>query len=103
MDVMKYKFHHWGAIALIFGSFFIIGLSGFIFNTTLLLFGISALVVSIFLFALLVVIDLFRRDKNLDLEQLESMGLTIVECKNCQKKNVLEDQYCIYWGEKLDE
>jgi hypothetical protein len=46
---------------------------------------------------------LFIRDKELDIEELQKSGLTIVNCKVCKKANVLEDQYCIYCGEQLGD
>jgi len=45
--------------------------------------------------------DLFKSDKNLDIEALKKQGLTIVDCLNCLKSNVLEDKYCVFCGEKL--
>ncbi len=49
----------------------------------------------------LMTLKLFLKDKELDLENLRAMGLTIVTCKKCERQNVLEDQYCIYCGEEL--
>jgi uncharacterized OB-fold protein len=48
-------------------------------------------------------LDIFRRDKILDIEALKSRGLTIIACKECGKENVLEDIFCIFCGDKLGE
>lgn len=57
--------------------------------------------VSIIYLILTMSLDIFRRDKILDIDQLRKQGLTIVTCNNCEKLNVLEDQFCIFCGEKL--
>ena len=49
----------------------------------------------------LMALNLFFKDKELEIEKLRQMGLTIVVCQKCFKENVLEDQYCIYCGESL--
>ena len=46
-------------------------------------------------------LNLFIKDKEVEIEKLRQMGLTIVVCKHCFKENVLEDQHCIYCGESL--
>lgn len=45
----------------------------------------------------------FIMDKVLDIEALEKQGLTIVNCPHCNKKNVLEDIYCIYCHSPLSD
>lgn len=52
---------------------------------------------------ILSVLKPFIMDKVLDIEALEKQGLTIVNCPECHKKNVLEDKYCIYCQSPLDE
>ncbi len=73
------------------------------FSTSFLLFFIGSFFVVIG-FILVVVIqslNLFLKDKELEIEKLKEMGLTIVTCQNCLKENVLEDLYCIHCGESL--
>lgn len=72
-------------------------------NIFLMVISTITLLVSILFLMIYQVFELFKRDKILDLEQLKQQGLTIVECVNCHKMNVLEDQYCIFCGEKLKE
>ena len=73
------------------------------FRESLGLFFIGCLLVVIGLIAIITLmsLNLFIKDKELEIEKLRQMGLTIVVCKNCFKENVLEDQYCIYCGESL--
>jgi len=72
-------------------------------NSSVLQFvmGILCVLTGILLIILLVSFNLFIQDKTLNIEKLKEMGLTIVVCKVCLKENVLEDQYCIYCGERL--
>jgi 5-bromo-4-chloroindolyl phosphate hydrolysis protein len=60
-------------------------------------------IISVVLHLALKVITPFIMDKILDIEALKQQGLTIVNCPNCHKKNVLEDQYCIYCQTPLGE
>jgi len=73
------------------------------FTSSLFLFvmGTLFIVLGILFFLSLMSFNLFVQDKNLNIEKLKEMGLTIVVCKACLKENVLEDQYCIYCGERL--
>ena len=67
----------------------------------LLLFGSILIFVGILVIVLMMSLNLFVKDKQLEINKLKEMGLTIVVCKECLKENVLEDQYCIYCGESL--
>ncbi len=73
------------------------------FRESLGLFFLGGFLMFVGLIAIisLMSLNLFFKDKELEIEKLRQMGLTIVVCKNCFKENVLEDQYCIYCGEKL--
>jgi len=72
-------------------------------QSSFLLFFIGcALIVFSFLGIIIIqALNLFVRDKELEIEKLKKMGLTIVKCNNCLKDNVLEDLYCIHCGESL--
>ena len=70
-------------------------------SLALLLFGSFLIVVGILIVVLMMSLNLFVKDKQLEINKLKEMGLTIVVCKECLKENVLEDQYCIYCGESL--
>lgn len=67
----------------------------------LLIMGIITVVVSTFIIILLSSISIFLKDKDLDFDKLIKEGFTVVRCKNCDKKNILEDKYCIFCGEDL--
>lgn len=83
----------------------ILMLAGSYFISSMLLFftGVFILLVSILFTIFLMTIDLYKKDKELNIEALEKAGLNIVACSNCQKDNVLEDQYCVHCGEELKE
>jgi len=71
-------------------------------NSFLLFFIGSFLVVAGFIGVIVIQsLNLFIKDKELEIENLKKLGLTIVKCENCLKDNVLEDQYCIHCGESL--
>lgn len=76
-------------------SFFIASIIGVIISIILLVVSILGMFLGISL-------DMFIRDKILDIEQLSKQGYTPIECNNCGKQNILEDKFCIYCGEKLD-
>ena len=75
--------------------------SYFISSVLLFIMGSICVVIGVLFIVSMMSFNLFYEDKNLDFEKLKQMGLTIVKCKECLKDNVLEDQYCIYCGEKL--
>ncbi len=81
-------------IAMAILSFPTSSLGLFLLGGALLIFGFSSVM-------LVMALNLFLKDKQLEIEKLREMGLTIVVCQNCLKENVLEDQYCIYCGESL--
>jgi len=81
-------------LALIIGSYYL--------ESLLLLFiGVVIILVGILSYIIIKALNLFVMDKELNIEALKKAGLTIVKCNNCLKDNVLEDQYCIYCGERL--
>ena len=90
-------------IAMIMISMSLIVISFFLMKEILLIFSILIMVVSILLMFILLSIDMFRKDKVLDIETLRNQGFRIVKCNICHQDNVLEDVYCIYCGEKLYE
>jgi len=98
---MKTKIYIYLGIAAIIISVILIALSFFISSIFLMIFSIILLLVSILLLFFFMTYDLFKSDKNLDIEALKKQGLTIVDCLNCLKSNVLEDKYCVFCGEKL--
>lgn len=74
------------------------------FNHSILMLITGGLfIVSVVFHLSLKVITPFIMDKILDIDALKEQGLTIVQCPNCHKENVLEDQYCIYCQTPLGE
>ena len=63
--------------------------------------GLFLVIIGLISIITLMSLNIFVKDKELEIEKLRQMGLTIVVCKKCFKENVLEDQYCIYCGESL--
>jgi hypothetical protein len=98
---MGSKLFRYSGILLMILGFTIISVAAFQASVEILLFGIVFMLVSAVYFIIILSFDLFRRDKQLDYSTLTEAGLTIVECRECHKKNVLEDKYCIFCGEKL--
>lgn len=84
----------------ILGLLFIIG-SYFLEMMIMLLIGSMLIIVGLISYITIRTLNVFIQDKELNIEALRKAGLTIVTCNNCQKDNVLEDQYCIYCGERL--
>lgn len=68
-----------------------------------LLLGAVVLVGSIFAIISTMVYELYQKDKTIDYEAVKKNKLTLVTCGECGKENVLEDQYCIHCGEKLED
>ena len=74
----------------------------YLYELFLVLFlGFAVIIIGILQVIIVMSIDLFVKDKELEIDKLREMGLTIVTCKNCLKENVFEDQYCIFCGESL--
>lgn len=93
-------------ISIIAISVFVIGLAltiGSYYLESLILFfiGVLFILVGILSYILTKAFNIFIADRELNIEALKKAGLTIVKCDNCLKDNVLEDQYCIYCGERL--
>lgn len=78
------------------------GLSYYFENMLILMIGVSVLLIGIFYTIAMQVMALFKKDKSIDLLEVERLGLSITTCKHCGNVNVLEDQYCIHCGEKLE-
>lgn len=77
---------------------------GYLLKVSSILFlGILIVILGAFFIMIMQSISLFLNDKKLDIDALKKQGLTIVKCSNCEKENVLEDQYCIFCGELLGE
>ncbi|MDC0558972.1 hypothetical protein OAO42_01020 [Candidatus Izimaplasma bacterium] len=70
-------------------------------NYLLTFIGIFILLVSILLYFGTKTVEMFKKDKELDIIELKKQGLTIVQCVNCGKSNVFEDKFCIFCGEDL--
>jgi hypothetical protein len=60
-------------------------------------------VLALIIHLMLAVLKPFLMDKLLDEEALKNQGLTVVNCPECNKKNVLEDVYCIYCHAPLSD
>ncbi len=75
----------------------------FYMSTMMLIIGVIILLVSIFYMILTMSMQIFVKDKEIDIESLKKQGLTIVKCLKCNRNNVLEDKFCIFCGEKLGE
>ena len=84
-----------------FSGVLVMTLSYFRESLGLFFLGCFLVVVGLIAIITLMSLNLFFKDKELEIEKLRQMGLTIVVCKKCFKENVLEDQYCIYCGESL--
>jgi uncharacterized OB-fold protein len=57
---------------------------------------------AVFTYVASVIVYYYNREMEWDQALVQEQGLTIVTCKACSKKNVLEDKYCKYCGEVLD-
>lgn len=88
-------------ISMIVVSVLLISVSFFISSIFLMISSIILLLVSILYLFFMMSYNLFKSDKELDIELLRKQGFTIVKCNNCTNNNVLEDQYCVFCGEKL--
>lgn len=72
-------------------------------NVVFFFMGIPLLLLGIFLLIFMMVYDLYEKDKKIDYELVKKHGFHLVKCSSCGKENVLEDQYCVYCGERLDQ
>lgn len=91
-----------GALIIILGlGCFVVS---FFFEQLILFFiGIPVLLFGVFMLVFVMVYELYQKDKTIDYEIVKKYGFTVVDCPNCGKENVLEDQYCIHCGERLDQ
>lgn len=101
-EIMNYKVIISVGVSMIIISIAAIAGSFFLASPLLMILSIIILVVSILFMFIMLTIDMFSKDKQLDIEALKKQGLTIITCNNCNRDNVLEDQYCIYCGEELN-
>jgi ABC-type bacteriocin/lantibiotic exporter with double-glycine peptidase domain len=62
----------------------------------------AVLLMAVFTYVASVIVYYYNREMEWDQALVQEQGLTIVTCKACSKKNVLEDKYCKYCGEVLD-
>lgn len=83
-----------------FGLFYIAYLNE---SFILFLFGVGLIVFSILAIIFFMTIEMYQNDKKIDYEAAKKQNLSIVTCKQCNKENILEDQYCVYCGGKLEE
>ncbi len=81
----------------------ILGISYFKASMVIFFVGSVITVLGIVAVISLMTLKLFLQDKELEIDKLKAMGLTIVTCEKCGKQNVFEDQYCIYCGEELTD
>jgi hypothetical protein len=99
---MNYKYRLITGVFSIIIGILLIGASILFTAATLTLIGILFLVVSLVYTLFVYSIEIFIKDKELDIEELKKQGLTVVICENCRRNNVIEDIYCIYCGERLE-
>jgi predicted RNA-binding Zn-ribbon protein involved in translation (DUF1610 family) len=64
--------------------------------------GIFVLIAGLVSVVLVQTVDLIKRDKMIDYEMVEQYSLHLVDCPECKKENILEDQYCRHCGAKLE-
>lgn len=98
MDTRKLRI--FGAIS-IFISILVIALSLHQKSIVILFIGIFMTVVSVISAILLPSLNIFKEDRLLNEEKIIAQGLHVVKCTSCDKKNVLEDKYCVFCGEDL--
>jgi uncharacterized membrane protein HdeD (DUF308 family) len=84
-----------GVLLIIYGYF--------TYRNLVLFIGVGVILFGVFFIMGVQSIFMFIEDKKLDIDQLRKQGYTIVKCSNCERENVLEDQYCIYCNEKLED
>jgi hypothetical protein len=101
-DTMSNKIPLYISLVGIAIGFCMIGSILYIQSIFVLISGIIVLMVSIVFMMITSTVDLFKRDKNIDINELKKQGFTVVSCVKCNKNNVLEDKYCIFCGEMLE-
>lgn len=100
---MNTKYFKYIGFVIGFLSIVILALSYFIESVGAFFIGIFVLVLSILFIIFVMTVELYQKDKLIDYDLVKKTGLRIVKCANCEKENVLEDQYCRYCGQKLKE
>lgn len=71
-------------------------------NFFLFLIGALVIIINVLVLVIIMVADLYRKDQEFNIEELKKQGLTIINCKECNELNVLEDQYCRKCNQKLE-
>lgn len=71
-------------------------------SMTIFITGILVILAGVFYLMFLSVVELFKKDKEINISRFRQEGYQIVTCKECEKENLLVDQYCIHCGEKLE-
>ena len=99
--MMKYKMKIYVAISSIIIAILILSLSFYMSSILLMILGILMVVVSAIYAIIIMSVEIFSKDKEIDIENAIKQGLTVINCSECGKTNVLEDVYCIYCGEDL--
>ncbi len=95
------KIYRYSGYFLGFCSIILIGGSYFLQSLIVFFFGVALLLISIFTIIIMMVVELYQKEKILDYELIKKSNFTIVVCDNCHKENVLQDQYCVKCGERL--
>lgn len=77
---------------------------GYYYSSTIIFFlGVLLVLVGVFSYISLQIYDLYQKEKTIDYELVKEKGLTLVNCPQCEKGNILEDVYCVHCGERLED
>ena len=84
-----------GILLLVYGYF--------TYRNFVLFIGVGVILFGVLFLMGIQSVFIFIEDKKLDIDLLKKQGFHIVKCPNCEKENVLEDQYCMFCNEKLED
>ncbi|MBN2605085.1 MAG: zinc ribbon domain-containing protein [Bacilli bacterium] len=101
--MIKRNYYKLVGSGVLFVGILILVLSYLLTSFLLFFLGVAMVVIGVLVIILLQALSIFVKDKELNIEQLKSSGLTIVPCPNCLKENVFEDKFCIHCGERLEK
>lgn len=87
---------------LLGGGFYLSFLSVSRASMAIFFMGIALILGGVFYLMIVSVIELFRKDKEINIAHFRKEGFDIVRCKECNRENLLVDKYCIYCGEELE-